>query len=251
MWKKTTPRSAPSSSGSVTKQPYMSAWPRGSLTSSCRTVVEPLGGVAPLGEDRVAAQRVGTGRDDAERLAAGVVIHRRDLEHAQTFARQVLSVAMELTFVSEDLPDDEAFDAYSQAVMRVAERLSPSVASLRARGGGGSAVRDHAGRLPAHVGARRRSGSRRVRATFTDGRELEAEVIGTDPLSDLAVLRARRRRARPGRRSATRRSSASGSSSSRSATRTASPARSPRASSRRSAARCRRAPARRRASSTT
>jgi len=38
----------------------------------------------------------------------------------------------ELEFVS--LPDEEAFDAYSQAVMRVAERLSPSVASLRARG---------------------------------------------------------------------------------------------------------------------
>ena len=47
---------------------------------------------------------------------------------------------MDLTFVSEQLPDEEAFDAYSQAVMRVAERLSPSVASLRARGGGGSAV---------------------------------------------------------------------------------------------------------------
>jgi S1-C subfamily serine protease len=96
---------------------------------------------------------------------------------------------MELTFVSEDLPDDEAFDAYSQAVIRVAERLSPSVASLRARGGGGSAVAitpDGFLLTSAHVVQR----SRRVRATFTDGRELEAEVIGTDPLSDLAVLRA-------------------------------------------------------------
>ena len=96
---------------------------------------------------------------------------------------------MELTFVSEELPDDEAFDAYSQAVIRVAERLSPSVASLRARGGGGSAVAitpDGFLLTSAHVVQR----SRRVRATFTDGRELEAEVIGTDPLSDLAVLRA-------------------------------------------------------------
>ena len=96
---------------------------------------------------------------------------------------------MELTFVSEELPDDEAFDAYSQAVIRVAERLSPSVASLRARGGGGSAVAitpDGFLLTSAHDDPR----SRRVRATFTDGRELEAEVIGTDPLSDLAVLRA-------------------------------------------------------------
>jgi S1-C subfamily serine protease len=97
---------------------------------------------------------------------------------------------MDLTFVSEELPDEEAFDAYSQAVMRVAERLSPSVASLRSRGGGGSAVAitsDGFLLTSAHVVQR----SRRVRATFTDGRELEADVVGTDPLSDLAVLRAR------------------------------------------------------------
>src|SRR5438128_1399288 len=92
----------------------------------------------------------------------------------------------ELEFVS--LPDEEAFDAYSQAVMRVAERLSPSVASLRARGGGGSAVAitpDGFLLTSAHVVQR----SRRVRASFTDGRELMAVIIGADPLSDLAVLR--------------------------------------------------------------
>src|SRR5207249_5401133 len=96
---------------------------------------------------------------------------------------------MDLTFVSEPLPDDEAFDAYSQAVRRVAERLSPSVASLRSRGGGGSAVAitpDGFLLTSAHVVQR----SRRVRATFTDGRELQVDVVGTDPLSDLAVLRA-------------------------------------------------------------
>jgi serine protease Do len=95
---------------------------------------------------------------------------------------------MDLAFVSEPLPDEEAFDAYSQAVMRVAERLSPSVASLRARGGGGSAVAitpDGFLLTSAHVVQR----SRKVRASFTDGRELMAELIGSDPLSDLAVLR--------------------------------------------------------------
>src|SRR5437763_9416042 len=72
--------------------------------------------------------------------------------------------------------------------MRVAERLSPSVASLRARGGGGSAVAitpDGFLLTSAHVVQR----SRRVRASFTDGRELMAEIVGSDPLSDLAVLR--------------------------------------------------------------
>jgi S1-C subfamily serine protease len=95
---------------------------------------------------------------------------------------------MDLTFVSEELPDEEAFDAYSQAVMRVAERLNPSVASLRARGGGGSAVAitpDGFLVTSAHVVQR----SRKVRASFTDGRELTAEIVGADPLSDLAVLR--------------------------------------------------------------
>ncbi|MFL6066674.1 MAG: S1C family serine protease [Gaiellaceae bacterium] len=95
---------------------------------------------------------------------------------------------MELRFVSEQLPDDDAFDAYSQAVMRVAERLSPSVASVRTRRGGGSAVAitpDGFLLTSAHVVQR----ARRVRASFTDGRELTAEIVGADPLSDLAVLR--------------------------------------------------------------
>ena len=39
----------------------------------------------------------------------------------------------------------------------------------------------------AHVVA---GASGRVRASFADGRELEATVVGADPLSDLAVLRA-------------------------------------------------------------
>jgi S1-C subfamily serine protease len=87
------------------------------------------------------------------------------------------------------LPDEEAFDAYSQAVMGVAEKLAPSVASLRARRGGGSGVvitPDGFLLTSAHVVGR----ARRINASFTDGRDLDATVVGTDPLSDLAVLRA-------------------------------------------------------------
>jgi serine protease Do len=94
--------------------------------------------------------------------------------------------------------DDEALDAYSKAVTGVAERLSPSVASLRVsrrvRGGrlldgAGSAVvisPDGFTLTSAHVVARTDGGGR---ASFVDGREHEFEVIGSDPLSDLAVLR--------------------------------------------------------------
>ncbi len=94
---------------------------------------------------------------------------------------------MELQFVS--LPtEEEALDAYSQTVIGVSERLSPSVANVRLRRGGGSAVvitPDGFMLTSAHVVARTRGG----RASFVDGRELRFEVVGSDPLSDLAVLR--------------------------------------------------------------
>ena len=92
----------------------------------------------------------------------------------------------------------EALDAYSRVVTSVAERLSPSVANLRVtrhvRGGrrlagGGSAVvitTDGFMLTSAHVMAQ---SDGKARAAFVDGRECEVEVAGTDPLSDLAVLR--------------------------------------------------------------
>ena len=91
----------------------------------------------------------------------------------------------------------EALDAYSRAVTSVAERLAPSVANLRVmrrgRGGqvpagvGSAVVLTPDGFLltSAHVVA---GPGRRGRAAFTDGRELAFEIVGQDPLSDLAVL---------------------------------------------------------------
>jgi serine protease Do len=99
----------------------------------------------------------------------------------------------------EPLPDDEALDVYSRTVSSVAELLAPSVANLRVsrrvRGGrvvdgGGSGVvitPDGFMLTSAHVVDRAR---RVVHASFVDGREESAEVIGADPLSDLAVIRA-------------------------------------------------------------
>lgn len=90
--------------------------------------------------------------------------------------------------------DELALDAYSSIVTRVAATLTPSVASLsvrtrRFRGAGSASVVSDDGLLltSAHVV---RDAERAV-AEFADGRETTADVIGSDPLSDLAVLRAR------------------------------------------------------------
>ncbi len=94
--------------------------------------------------------------------------------------------------------ETEALDAYSRAVTAVADRLAPSVASLRVmrrtRGGqmpagaGSAVVLTPDGFLltSAHVVGR---SDIRGRATFGDGREERFEVVGRDPLSDLALLR--------------------------------------------------------------
>jgi S1-C subfamily serine protease len=93
----------------------------------------------------------------------------------------------------------EALDAYSKIVVDVAERTAPSVANLRVmrRGrvgqvpaGAGSAVAltpDGFLVTSAHVVA---GPGRAGKAMFVDGRELNWRVVGTDRLSDLAVLRA-------------------------------------------------------------
>jgi S1-C subfamily serine protease len=95
--------------------------------------------------------------------------------------------------------DQEALDAYSRAVIDVAEKLTPSVGSLRVArrvrggrlldGGGSSVVITPDGFMltSAHVVARTAGAGR---ASFVDGREFDFEVVGSDALSDLAVLRA-------------------------------------------------------------
>jgi S1-C subfamily serine protease len=93
----------------------------------------------------------------------------------------------------------EALDAYSRVVVDVAERVAPSVANLRVmRRGRGGQIPAGAGSAvaltpdgflvtSAHVVA---GPGRAGRATFVDGRELSWRVVGTDRLTDLAVLRA-------------------------------------------------------------
>jgi S1-C subfamily serine protease len=105
-----------------------------------------------------------------------------------------------LTLVGNGLPadDEDALDAYSQVVVTVAERVTPSVANLRVErrvrggrvlaGGGSGVVITPDGFLvtSAHVVA---GTAGTGRASFSDGRDVEFAVIGADQLSDLAVLR--------------------------------------------------------------
>jgi len=92
--------------------------------------------------------------------------------------------------------DDEAMDAYSRVVTSVAERLTPSVASLRVRQRSGRARAEGSGSgvvvapdgfalTSAHVV----DGTDRGSASFVDGREVAFDVVGRDQLSDLAILR--------------------------------------------------------------
>src|SRR3954471_1571427 len=90
---------------------------------------------------------------------------------------------------------ETALDAYSRIVTAVAADLTPHVAALQVtgpdgRGGAGSAVvftADGMMLTNAHVVARTTRGV----AVFSDGTEATVDVIGADPLSDLAVVRAR------------------------------------------------------------
>jgi len=90
-----------------------------------------------------------------------------------------------------------ALDAYSQVVVDVAATVSPHVAAISVRGqgwgprsqGSGSAVLFADGGYlltTAHVVADAVSGT----AEFADGTQTSIDIVGSDPLSDLAVVRA-------------------------------------------------------------
>jgi S1-C subfamily serine protease len=110
-----------------------------------------------------------------------------------------MSTTLEHEHDEPTIAEDEALDAYSRVVVDVAERVSPSVGSLRVmrrgRGGrmpvgAGSAVAltpDGFLLTSAHVVS---GPGRSGRVAFVDGRELSFSVVGLDRLSDLAVVRA-------------------------------------------------------------
>jgi S1-C subfamily serine protease len=87
--------------------------------------------------------------------------------------------------------DEDVLDAFSRAVVSVAEKLRPAVVNLRVgkggRGGSGSGVLftpDGFLLTNHHVV----QGSDTVRVRLNDGSELTGRVVGNDPWTDLAVV---------------------------------------------------------------
>lgn len=109
--------------------------------------------------------------------------------------------AISSTPASENSPDSVLLDAYSQAVVGAAEKISPSVVKIditqpaktrsgesRERQGGGSGfvfTPDGLILTNSHVV----HDATRIGVSFSDGRRFPAHTIGDDPATDLAVIR--------------------------------------------------------------
>jgi S1-C subfamily serine protease len=94
---------------------------------------------------------------------------------------------------ADPYPNSDPLDAYSRAVIHVADTVLPSVASIlvsssRGRGSGSASIITDDGYLltSAHVVDQVDVAT----AVLADGTELPATVVGRDALSDLAVLKA-------------------------------------------------------------
>ena len=101
--------------------------------------------------------------------------------------------------------DDDVMDAYSRAVITAAEKVSPSVVYIEVEEG----VRSRRPNIPRTPQERRGSGSgfiftpdgfiltnshvvhgaKKIEVTLSDGHKHEADLIGDDPDTDLAVIR--------------------------------------------------------------
>ncbi len=105
------------------------------------------------------------------------------------------------------LSDEELLDAYSQAVIAAAEKVSPSVVNIEVQHARGEGSRQTSGRRGGRGGASSGSGfvftpdgfiltnshvvhaGAKLEVVLNDGRRCEAQMVGDDPETDLAVIR--------------------------------------------------------------
>ncbi|HEX5999222.1 MAG TPA: trypsin-like peptidase domain-containing protein [Hyphomicrobiaceae bacterium] len=91
--------------------------------------------------------------------------------------------------------DDELLDAYSQAVVGVVEKVSPSVVHVRVRGNRAGQQGSGSGTIIAPDGLVLTNnhvidGVAAIELALNDGRHMPARILGRDPDTDIAVLRA-------------------------------------------------------------
>ncbi len=110
----------------------------------------------------------------------------RHVGYAQAEARVVLA--------RQELHDDDILERMSLATRAVAESVLPSVAHIEVRSGRGRSGAAGAGWLfddEGHVitNAHVISGARSIRVELSDGRVFQAERVGVDPFTDIAVIK--------------------------------------------------------------